>query len=67
MLKDWKQTYLGETLIKYENKENNKFIFAVPERSPRNKWVLVLPDGRRINYRGKREVKKAMMAYMRTH
>ena len=69
VLKDWKRTYLGKTLVRYENKKSRKIIFAIPaiRNKINGKWNLILPDRRVIDYRGKMEVKKAMMAYMRSH
>lgn len=71
VLKDWKRTYLGVTLVRYENKKNKKLVFATPliPNKINEKWLLHLPDKNRskIDYRGKREVKKAMNAYMRSH
>ena len=72
MKKDWKQTYLGKTLVRYENKKTGKLVFAIPTRRDKinGKWSLHLPNKRYtdyINYRGKMEVKRAMRAYMRTH
>lgn len=67
--KDWKQTELRRTLIKYENKNSGDIVFAIPTIRDKinGKWDLHLPDGRVIDYRGKMEVKKAVMAYIRSH
>lgn len=68
-LKDWEKTALTNTLVRYENKASGDIVFAIPTIRDRvnGKWDLHLPDRRVIDYRGKLEVKKAMMAYMRSH
>ncbi len=68
-IKDWKKTYEGKTLIRFENKNNGKRVFITPTDDSRlsGKWFLHLHDGRKIDYRGKLEVKRAMKSYMRSH
>ncbi len=67
--KDWNKTALTNTLVRFQNKKSGSIVFAIPTIRDRvnGKWDLHLPDGRIIDYRGKREVKKAMKAYMRSH
>ena len=69
MLKDWKKTELRNTLVKYEHKESGDIIFAIPTIRDKvnGKWDLHRPDRGVVDYRGKSEVKKAMIAYMRSH
>ena len=68
-LKDWKLTYLGKTLVRYEHKKSGSKIYAIPTIKDKinGGWKLKIYGRDFINYRGKSEVKKGMISYMRSH
>lgn len=75
-LNDWKKNVDIPEKLSYENKKNGDEAFITPKdfRYPSGQWTLYIPSRRgfldsieAIDYRGKREARKALQAYLRSH